>query len=76
MTTDQDYTVFDTNSAGETADTKPTGVVELTGAIEPIGVATLPTKEESNQDDKDDANATDHRENRNDCQYAHFEIDE
>ena len=58
MTIYQDPTAVYTDADGETADTNPTGVVELTGATDPLGVETPPTKEDSKQDDKDDANVT------------------
>ena len=42
VTTDQDQTLVDYDTAGDTADTDPTGVAELTGATELIGVAKPP----------------------------------
>ena len=58
VTTDQYQTVVDTDTAGETPDTKPTGVADLTGATDHLGVSMCPTKEDSEQEDEDDANMT------------------
>ena len=44
------------------ADNDPTGVAGLTGATEPLGVAKFPTKEESYQEYKDNANVTERRQ--------------
>ena len=51
--------MVDTNTAGKTAETDPTILTELTRVIDSIGVATPPTKEDSEQDYEDNANVTD-----------------
>ena len=42
VTIDQDQNVVDSDTAGDTKDTNPTGVADITGATELIGVATPP----------------------------------
>ena len=58
--------VVDTDKYGETEDTKPIGVIDLTGLEEPLGVTTPPTKEDSEQDYKEDANVTERCQKEND----------
>ena len=56
MRKDQDQNISDTDTSRETADNKPTGVADITGATYPLGVSTPHTKEDSNQDDEDNVN--------------------
>ena len=76
MTTYQYQTVIDTDTVKEVADTNPTGVAYLTEATDPLGVATTPTKGDSKQDDKDNANVIELRQKEKYLQSAHFDIDE
>ena len=61
ITMDEEQDAHDQQLADEAsaADTKPIGVVDLTGVIDSIGVA-YPTEEYSKQEDKDDAEVTKH----------------
>ena len=58
VTTDQDQTVVNTDTAGEKAVTETKIVTDITGATDPLGVETPPTKEDSEQDNEDNANVT------------------
>ena len=65
-TTYQDQTVADTDTDRETEYTDPTGVAYPTGAGDSTGVASTPTKEDREQDDKDDADVTERRQKEKD----------